>query len=411
MEEAPPFFRCPISMELMEDPVTISTGVTYERKNIEKWLFTYKKSTCPATMQHLKNFDLTPNHTLKRLIASWLLDHEAKSTPPAAPQPCQTNAIEHEKLVSLLSSIDSTPFKVSSLKNLRSILENKNEVQEHFIRSGGIEALGHIMFQIVLENTDFTTFRACEEALAVLSILPLSNEASVELLLKPECMKPMMIMLQRGSADARLHTMAILLKISKTKHSWTHAIGEQEMDIFRSLLELLSDEISTKLSSCSLDVLLEIVAVSKKNGRKAIEAGAVCILIELLPDASQRSCEKILLLLKRLCEYPEGRSAFADHGLGVAAVSKKILRVSDLGTKLGVKILWLMCNFLPTEKVLDDMMAYGLVKKLLVLLHIDGRSSTKDKAMKIIKLHGGVWRKYPCFPCELKDYLRLMNHS
>lgn len=397
-------------MELMEDPITISTGVTYEKKNIEEWLFTYKKSTCPATMQHLKNFDLTPNHTLKRLITSWLVDYEAK-TPAPAPPPCPTNAIEHEKLVSLLTSIDSTPFKVSSLKKLRSLAENKKEVQEDLVRSGGIEALGRIMFQIVADNADFTTFRACEEALAVLSILPLSNEASVELLLKPECMKPMMIMLQRGSAEARLHTLTILLKISKTDHSWALAIGEQEIDIFRSLLELLSDEISTKLSSCSLDVLLEIVAASKKNHRKAIEAGAVCILVELLPDASQHNCEKILLLLKRLCEYPEGRSAFADHGLGIAAVSKKILRVSDLGTKLGVKILWLMCNFCPTEKVLDDMMVYGSVKKLLVLLHIDGWSSTKQKAMKIIKFHGAVWRKYPCFPCELKDYLTLMNRS
>ncbi|XP_008796330.2 E3 ubiquitin-protein ligase PUB23-like [Phoenix dactylifera] len=410
MEEAPPLFRCPISMELMEDPVTISTGVTYERKNIEKWLFTYKKSTCPATMQCLRNLDLTPNHTLKRLITSWPLDHEAR-TPTEAPRPCPTNAIEHENLVSLLTSIESTPFKVSSLKKLRSIVEKRNEVRENFLESGGIQALGRIMFQVAADSTDFTTFRACEEALGVLSLLPLSNQASVELLLKPECMKPMMVMLQRGSAEARLHTMAILLKISKTNHCWAHTIGDQGMDVFKSLLELLSDEISTKLSSCSLDLLLEIVAASKKNPLKAIEAGAVCILIELLPDARQHNCEKILLLLKRLCECPEGRSAFADHGLGVAVVSKKILRVSELGTKLGVKILWLMCTSLPTEKVLHDMMVYGLVEKLLALLHIEGRSSTKEKAMKIIRLHGGAWRQYRCFPCELKDYLRLMNRS
>ncbi|KAM1186258.1 hypothetical protein ACFXTH_015401 [Malus domestica] len=64
MDDFPPYhFRCPISIELMKDPVTISTGVTYERNNIEKWFFSYKKKTCPATMQSVKNFDMIPNHT------------------------------------------------------------------------------------------------------------------------------------------------------------------------------------------------------------------------------------------------------------------------------------------------------------------------------------------------------------
>ncbi|KAI4338306.1 hypothetical protein L6164_016648 [Bauhinia variegata] len=67
----PQEFLCPISFEIMEDPVVIATGITYERKNIEKWLFVKKKKTCPATGQELKNFDLTPNDLLKRIISSW----------------------------------------------------------------------------------------------------------------------------------------------------------------------------------------------------------------------------------------------------------------------------------------------------------------------------------------------------
>ncbi|EMS52847.1 E3 ubiquitin-protein ligase PUB22 [Triticum urartu] len=70
-EESPQLFLCPISMELMEDPVTVSTGVTYDRRSIERWFFKYGKTTCPATMQRVASFDLTPNHTLKRVIASW----------------------------------------------------------------------------------------------------------------------------------------------------------------------------------------------------------------------------------------------------------------------------------------------------------------------------------------------------
>uniref|UniRef100_A0A0D3GC55 U-box domain-containing protein n=1 Tax=Oryza barthii TaxID=65489 RepID=A0A0D3GC55_9ORYZ len=34
-----PDFLCSISMELMEDPVTVATGVTYDRRSIERWFF------------------------------------------------------------------------------------------------------------------------------------------------------------------------------------------------------------------------------------------------------------------------------------------------------------------------------------------------------------------------------------
>ncbi|KAE9621730.1 putative aminoacyltransferase, E1 ubiquitin-activating enzyme [Lupinus albus] len=47
-----PFFLCPISLEIMKDPVTISTGITYDRESIEKWLFTQKKQhmSCNQTI-------------------------------------------------------------------------------------------------------------------------------------------------------------------------------------------------------------------------------------------------------------------------------------------------------------------------------------------------------------------------
>ncbi|KEH35601.1 putative aminoacyltransferase, E1 ubiquitin-activating enzyme [Medicago truncatula] len=34
----PHLFRCPISLDLLEDPVTLTTGQTYDRSSIEKWI-------------------------------------------------------------------------------------------------------------------------------------------------------------------------------------------------------------------------------------------------------------------------------------------------------------------------------------------------------------------------------------
>eukprot|EP00250_Pteridium_aquilinum_P014820 c22220_g6_i1 orf=1-1044(-) len=66
----PDDFRCPISLELMKDPVIVGTGQTYERVCIQRWLDAGNR-TCPKTQQTLPHLILTPNYVLKSLIAQW----------------------------------------------------------------------------------------------------------------------------------------------------------------------------------------------------------------------------------------------------------------------------------------------------------------------------------------------------
>lgn len=409
--EFPEDFRCPISMELMKEPVTISTGVTYERKNIERWFHTYKKNTCPATMQSIGDtLEITPNHTLKRLIQSWQLEnnHDKSKTSPSS-----SSSSRHEELVCLLKTIESSPFKVSSLKKLRSLLVagNDNElVKFDFKKSGGVEVMVKIIVQILDESWDFSTFRNCEEALGIMNQIPLSeeDEECVQMLMKPECIKSFAIMLQRGSAEARFCTVSLIHKTGKADYHLNHVMNDQGIDFFKSLFEMVSDEICTKASSCALQVLIAILDASKKSRLKAIQAGGVCTLIEILLDANNKSkCERIMQLIKLMCECADGRLAFIEHGLGIPAVSKRMLNVSSAATKIGVKILWLICSSHPTEKVLEEMLVFGSLKKLVALLHISGASSTKDRVIKIFKLHADSWKRFPCFPRELKDYLGL----
>ncbi|KAK8946062.1 E3 ubiquitin-protein ligase PUB23 [Platanthera guangdongensis] len=383
--EVPSVFRCPISMELMENPVIISTGVTYDRRSIEKWLFNYKKTTCPTTMQTLSSFDLIPNHTLHSLILSWRSQRRpALSTPQSL------------ELTSIISAMESSPFKVSSLKKLRSFAPHNHAI---FISCGGVGALHRIL---TADASDFTAFRACEEALGVLNSIPFETDsASMELLSEPGSVKTVLTVLQRGGSEARLHAITILRKISRAKPSLADELHHCA-DVFKSLLDLLCDEVSGKLSSSSLDLLLDAVARSKTNRLKAIEAGAVRVLIELLPEAGRHRGERTLLLLKRLCECAEGRSAFADHGLGIAAVASRMVRECNEETKLGVKVLWFVCSFLPTKKVVEDMMSCGALRKLLGLIHADGTSSAKEKALMMVRMHGEAWRQSPCFPVELR---------
>ncbi|KAL7610485.1 U-box domain-containing protein 45 [Lactuca sativa] len=70
MSVPPEELRCPISLQLMYDPVIIASGQTYERVCIEKW-FGNGHNTCPKTRQHLAHLCLTPNYSVKGLVANW----------------------------------------------------------------------------------------------------------------------------------------------------------------------------------------------------------------------------------------------------------------------------------------------------------------------------------------------------
>ncbi|EOD04980.1 hypothetical protein EMIHUDRAFT_107448 [Emiliania huxleyi CCMP1516] len=68
-EEPPDDFICPITTEVMSDPVMAADGQSYERTAIERWLAT--KSTSPLTGGALEHPYLTPNHMLRRMIRDW----------------------------------------------------------------------------------------------------------------------------------------------------------------------------------------------------------------------------------------------------------------------------------------------------------------------------------------------------
>ncbi|MQL41471.1 U-box domain-containing protein, partial [Escherichia coli] len=70
----PNHFHCPVSLELMNDPVTLPTGITYDRESIEKWIEAGNK-TCPVTNQVLTSFDMIPNHSLRIMIQDWCVEN------------------------------------------------------------------------------------------------------------------------------------------------------------------------------------------------------------------------------------------------------------------------------------------------------------------------------------------------
>ncbi|KAL5213599.1 hypothetical protein ABZP36_002751 [Zizania latifolia] len=95
----PEELRCPISLQLMYDPVVIASGQTYERACIEKW-FNSGNTTCPKTRKELSQLSITPNYCIKGLIASWCEQNAVliPSAPPDSPK------LKYLRISSLTSS-------------------------------------------------------------------------------------------------------------------------------------------------------------------------------------------------------------------------------------------------------------------------------------------------------------------
>ncbi|KAG8054463.1 hypothetical protein GUJ93_ZPchr0001g32671 [Zizania palustris] len=66
----PADFCCPLSLQLMSDPVIVASGQTYEHVFIRKW-FDLGYNICPKTSQVLGHTKLIPNFTIKQLIENW----------------------------------------------------------------------------------------------------------------------------------------------------------------------------------------------------------------------------------------------------------------------------------------------------------------------------------------------------
>ena len=68
---APDRFFCSLTLEVMQDPVRVSTGQVYEREIITQWLRCNLTPRCPNTNLVLKSKALTAVPELKAEIDAW----------------------------------------------------------------------------------------------------------------------------------------------------------------------------------------------------------------------------------------------------------------------------------------------------------------------------------------------------
>ncbi|KAK2370129.1 E3 ubiquitin-protein ligase PUB23 [Trifolium repens] len=392
----PSHFLCPISLQLMKDPVTLSTGITYDRENIEKWLFSFQNKTCPVTKSSLLETDLnnlTPNHTLRRLIQSWCTLNASFGVERI---PTPKSPIDRTQILKLINEAKKFPEKQHScLVKLRSIVFESERNKKCLESAGAIEFLASIM------KNNSNSSSLSEAAIEILFHLN-PSEVHIKNLINNESIQfieSLFHVLKLGSYQSRGY--ATMLLKSAFEVSDPIQLISVKIALFEELMRVLIDKISQQASKAALKLIVELLPWGR-NRIKAVEGGAVLVLIELLFDVSERrACELILTGLDQLCGCAEGRAELLNHGAGVAIVSKKILRVSHVASDRGVRILSSICRYSANSRVLHEMLQVGAVSKLCLVLQVDSNFKTTEKAKEILKLHAAVWKNSTCIPVPL----------
>ena len=72
VREVPPEYLCPITHEILRDPVVAGDGHTYERESIERWFKSGRSNLrSPVTNELLSSVEVVPNILLRNLIVGY----------------------------------------------------------------------------------------------------------------------------------------------------------------------------------------------------------------------------------------------------------------------------------------------------------------------------------------------------
>ncbi|KAJ7968422.1 RING-type E3 ubiquitin transferase [Quillaja saponaria] len=272
----PDDFKCPISLEIMSDPVILSSGHTFDRASIQRWLDAGHR-TCPITKLTLPDQpSLIPNHALRSLISNYALISPQKPQTPTQP----------ETLISTLTSKSSTmKSKIASLDQLTRLSKRDSVFRRRLTESGVVSA--------VLNCVDSDDPGIQEKALSLLLNLSLDDDNKVGLVAEgaigrvvaalrgdfPDC---------RAVAATLLTSLAVVEVNKATIGVYPYAI--------RALVSLLRDGKGREKKEAA--TALYAICSFPDNRRRAVERGAVPILLRIADSGLERAVEVLGILAK-----------------------------------------------------------------------------------------------------------------
>ncbi|CAI9275986.1 unnamed protein product [Lactuca saligna] len=291
-------FLCPISLEIIKDPVIVSTGQTYERSYIQRWI-NGGNTTCPKTRQKLRNLTLTPNYVLRNLITQWCTIHKIEHSTLLPNRRLKDSDgsfldVSIESIIQSLSS-QSIEERRAALSKIRCLSKRITENRMIIAESGGIPILVGL-----LTSEDVTT-----QEHAVTSILNLSIYDNNRGLIMLENAVPSLVqLLKSGTMETRENAAATLFSLSLSDENKIVIGGSGAIP---ALVDLLENG-SRRGKNDAATALFNLCIYQGNKGR-AVRAGIVSVLLKMLTDVNSAMVDEALTLLSILASHNEAKSA------------------------------------------------------------------------------------------------------
>ncbi|VFQ58933.1 unnamed protein product [Cuscuta campestris] len=358
----PEDLRCPISLEIMSDPVILSSGHTFDRSSIQRWLDAGNR-TCPITNLPLPDPpSIIPNHALRSLISNFA--HVSLPVPDRVPDP---NA-----LIQILVS-KSTPSgsRLTSLDRLTKLCKRDSAIRRRLTESGAVSAV------LSCVGADDADSGLQEKALHLLLNLSLDDDNKVGLVAEGVVGK-VVAALRGGSGDSRAVAATVLTSLTVVEVNKA-TIGAYP-DAIPSLVWLLwfGNSREKKESATALYSLCSF----PENRLRAVENHAVPILIQNSGSGLERAVEVLGLLAK--CK--EGRQEIMKYGCFLDTLLDFLRNGSSRGVQYALLTINMLCTF--SERMCAEAIRRGVFETCFQLLD-DENEKVRRNASNLIQVLQG----------------------
>ncbi|KAJ1295998.1 hypothetical protein BS78_01G265100 [Paspalum vaginatum] len=392
----PPEFLCPITLDLMQDPVAAPTGITYDRAAIESWLLLCGQRTCPVTHGELRAGDLVPNHTLRSLIQDWCAANRSCGVVkrvPATPEEAAVAEVEGA------TRAGDAGRCAAAARGVRRLAWANERNQRCLTTAGAARSLAEA----------FTSFADAADASDVLDavlaalvlVLPMDEEAAVAVASSSASVVRLVSVAANGELHRRRQALVVIREIiSLSLHRGgagaVDRLGANAEAIVGVLVKTIRDDICPQATRSCLVAAYHLAYADGSVAARLAEAGLVPVVVELLVDADRSTAEKALAALDATLASSDGRARARADALAVPVLVKKIFCVSDAATELVLSALLRICKKCPEDhgttaaagrrRAIVEALQQGALQKVLLLLQAGCREETKEKATQLLKL-------------------------
>ncbi|KDP22781.1 hypothetical protein JCGZ_00368 [Jatropha curcas] len=378
----PTDFRCPISLDLMRDPVVVATGQTYDRESITLWIES-GHNTCPKTGQKLAHTNLIPNLALKNLIGMWCREQKIPFETTDGNQKADgvirnKAALEAVKmtvsfLVNKLSQSQSLEAANGVVYELRALAKTNSDSRAYMAEAGTIPLLVRYL------GSDVGSELPNLQVNAVTTLLNLSIlEANKATIMETDGTLNGVIEVLRSGAtwEAKANAAATIFSLSGV-HSYRKRLGRKTR-VLKGLMDLAKSG-NTISKKDALMAILNLAGDRETVGR-LVEGGVVEMVTEVVNVLPEEAVTILEVVVKR-----GGIAALVSAYKAIKKLGVLLREGSDAVRESALATLVTICRKGGSEMVAELASISGIERIIWELMGM-GTIRSRRKAASLLRI-------------------------